>query len=108
MSNVVPFPARCGKIFYPSREDVEVKGKPRERWVVVAREPNGNETFHPIKTKHDAMWLAAILRETEVKRRADLKTMEAHPLGQTIMTLSPTERDFMRKLLDAESRLRDG
>jgi hypothetical protein len=57
MRGVVPFTGQRGKIYYPSREEVEVRGKVRECWVVVARSPNGEESYYPIKTKKDALWL---------------------------------------------------
>ena len=107
MGNVVPFTGKCGKIYYPSREEVEVNGKARERWVVITRETNGEESYHPVKTKKDANWLANMLRENEVKRRSELATLESHPFGQTIMMLTPRERDLVRKIFEAEAHLRN-
>lgn len=107
MSGVVPFTGQRGTIYYPSREEIELNGKVRERWVVVIRKSNGDESYHPVKTKKDALWLTGILRETETKRRAELAVLESHPFGQVILQLSINERDIIRKIFEAESQLRN-
>lgn len=107
MGTVVAFNGQCGKVYYSSREEVEVNGKARARWIVVTREPSGEEHFNPVRTKSSADWFVDILRRNEVERRANLAALESHPFGQTIMMLLPKERDIVRKLFEAEARWRN-
>ena len=107
MGTVVPFTGQRGAIYYPSRENVEVNGKARERWVVVTREPSGEEHYRPVPTKHSADWFVNILRGNEAKRRSELAVLESHPFGETIMKLTPKQRDAVRGLFEAEANLRN-
>jgi hypothetical protein len=88
-------------------EEVEVRGKLRERWVVVTREPSGEEHFYAVRTKHDANWYVNILRQNEAQRRSELVMLESHPFGETIMKLTPKQRDIVRGLFEAEANLRN-
>ena len=106
MGEVVKFPGQRNTIFYPSREEVEVRGKNRERWVVVSRGADGDESFHPMRTKKDVLWLTAILRKREADRRSDFARLESHPYGQIIKQLSAEDREIFRRFCDVDESLR--
>lgn len=106
MGEVVQFSGQRRTIYYPSRQEAEVRGKLRERWGIVMRTADGEESFHPVGSKKDALWLTAIKRENEVERCADLARLESHPYGQIIMHLSVEEREIFRRFCDAEASLR--
>ena len=82
MSNFIPFTGQRGKLYYTGREEIEVRGKPRERWVVVVREPDGEESYYPVKTKHDAEWMTGILRKVESQRRPICEHSKRAPLAK--------------------------
>lgn len=95
MSGVVTFTGQRGKIFYPERCEIEMNGKKRKRWVVVTREPNGDETYHPVRSEKDAIWLTGILREAETKNRKEDEFLATNPLWQPFrhsLHLSATSR----------------
>ena len=54
-----------------------------------------------------AAWMTGILREVESQRRADLRALETHPFGQTFLALTPKDHDLVRKIFEAEARLRE-
>jgi hypothetical protein len=65
------------------------------------------EHFYPVRTKHDANWYVNILRKSEIQRRSELVKLESHPFGETIMKLTPEQRDIVRGLFEAEAHIRN-
>jgi hypothetical protein len=98
MGNVIPFPRQPCPIFYPSREEVEIRGKLSERWIVVTLNPDGTESWHgPLKTRKDAYWLTGILAAGAEKDRQ----RERDPLYQAFLALPEHEKQAVIAKLEA-------
>lgn len=106
MTNIITFADPRGKIYFPERCEFEVNGKMRKRWCVVARDSNGAETYHRMRTEKDAVWLAAELRKGEAKRRKEEEFLATNQLWQTIMLIPVEQREIMLMLLEADKRRR--
>jgi hypothetical protein len=91
-AKVLPFTGQRCPIIYASREEVEWRGKVRERWVVVTLEPTGESSWQgPVPNRKEAEWLASILAKAATKDRMD---RAENPLLDAIYRL-PTEYRVM-------------
>lgn len=107
-SNVVPLvPFPGARTYWP--EFVLVEGHKRRRWVVMERDPDGNETWIRVyrNQRSAAFYMADIYTQAERRRRRDIDMLASHPLGKAVLRMSPDQRDWMGKLIRAAQSLID-
>jgi hypothetical protein len=105
-SNIVSFVPWAGaKTYRP--EFVLFEGHKRRQWAVIERWPDGTETCFAIYRgrRSEAVSMANLWTRAEAIRRRDLGALARHPLGQQMLNMSPTERNFMIDLLQTAQRL---
>lgn len=109
MGDVVPLakPSRGGKSYRV--ELVLFEGLKRRQWAVVERMPDGSENYLQVWRGHkkQALYMAGLWAKVEAERQSHREMLAADPLGQFILAMSPEQRDFLHKLLEAEKRLRE-
>jgi hypothetical protein len=108
-SNVVPFvPIAGAKTYRP--EFVLFEGRKRRQWTVIEREPDGTETCLAVYRgrRSEAFYMADLWTRIEAQRQRDLELLARDPLGQEVLNMSPDQRDFMIRLLNAAQRLTEG
>lgn len=107
MGEVVAFHhPRCGKSYRV--EFVLFEGSKRRQWAVVETEADGTESYLTVSRgrKSEAEYMARLWTKIEADRQRQREMLAADPLGQFILGMSPEQRDFLCKLLQAEKHLR--
>lgn len=90
-------------------EFVLFEGSKRRQWAVVETEADGCENYLAVSRgrKSEAEAMARLWTNVELRRQRDRELIAADPLGQSILGMSPEQRDFLCQLLQAEKRLRE-
>jgi hypothetical protein len=71
-ATILPFSGKHCPIYYASREEIEWRGRVREKWIVIKLQPDGECSWHgPLPNRKEAEWLASILAKAATKDRVD-------------------------------------
>jgi hypothetical protein len=84
-------------IFYASREEIEWRGKVREKWIAITLQPGGESTWHgPMPNRMEAEAVAALLARASEKERRE---RAENPLLDAIHKLPVEFRAMMTEAL---------